>query len=68
MKASDAVPPHTQVSLVMEVKGAWSHRSVRLVAKGEVVRVESLDSGGFAIAIQCRKPITEMKARLAVAS
>jgi hypothetical protein len=68
LKATDAVPPHTQVSLVMEVKGPWSHRPVRLVAKGEVVRVEALGAGEFAIAIQCRQPITEMKDRLAVAS
>ena len=69
LKAADAVPPHTQVSLVMEVKGPWSHRPVRLAAKGEVVRVENLGAdGGFAIAIQCQQPIMEMKGRLAVAS
>lgn len=69
LKATDAVPPHTQVSLVMEVKGPWSHRPVRLVAKGEVVRVEDLGAnGGFAIAVQCQQPITEIKGRLAVAS
>src|SRR5258708_18813008 len=69
LKANDAVPPHTQVSLVMEGKGPWSHRPVRLVPKGDVVRVEDLGAhGGFAIAIQCQQPITEMKGRLAVAS
>jgi hypothetical protein len=69
LKATDAVPPHTQVSLVMEVKGPWSHRPVRLVAKGEVVRVENLGlEDGFAIAVQCQQPIMEMKSRLAVAS
>ena len=69
LKAADAVPPHTPVSLVMEVKGPWSHRPVHLAAKGEVVRVENLGlKGGFAIAIQCQQPITEMKRRLAVAS
>ncbi len=69
LKAADAVPLHTQVSLVMEVKGPWSHRPVRLLAKGEVVRVEDLGADvGFAIAIQCQQPITEMKVGLAVAS
>jgi hypothetical protein len=69
LKAVVAVPPHTQVRLVMEVKGPWSDRPVRLVAKGEVVRVESLGAdAGFAIAIQCQQPITEMKGSLAVAS
>jgi hypothetical protein len=69
LKADAAVPPRTPVSLVMEVKGPWSRRPVRLVAKGEVVRVESLGAGeGFAIAVQCQQPITEMKNRLATAS
>lgn len=69
LKAADAVPPHTYVSLEMEVRGPWSHRPVRLVAKGEVVRVENLGAtGGFAIAIQCQQPIAEMKGRLAAAS
>jgi hypothetical protein len=68
LKAADAVPPHTHVSLEMEVRGPWSHRPVRLAAKGEVVRVENLATGGFAIAIQCQQPIAEMKGRLAAAS
>ena len=69
LKATTAVPPQTQVSLAMEVKGPWSHRPVRLVARGTVVRVENLgEEDGFAIAIQCLQPITEMKGRLAVAS
>ena len=56
LKAVDSVPTHTQVSLVMEIKGPWSHRPVRLAAKGEVVRVENLGAdGGFAIAIRCRQ-------------
>jgi hypothetical protein len=64
VNAAHAVPPHTPVSLVMEVKGPWSHRPVRLVAKGEVVRVEELGTeGGFAIAVQCQQPIIEMKKR-----
>jgi hypothetical protein len=53
----------------MEVKGPGSHRPVRLVAKGEVVRVVALGvGGGFAIAVACQQPIIEMKGRLAAAS
>ena len=69
LKGDLAVPPRTQVSLVMEVKGPGSQRPVRLVAKGEVVRLEALGAGGgFAIAVACQQPITEMKGRLAAAS
>jgi hypothetical protein len=69
LKADTPVPPRTQVSLVIEVKGLGSHRPVRLAAKGEVVRVEALGAGGgFAIAVECQQPITEMKNRLAAAS
>jgi hypothetical protein len=69
LKADLAVQPRTPVSLVMEVKGPGSHRPVRLVARGEVVRVEALGAGGgFAIAVACQQPIIEMKGRLAAAS
>jgi len=69
LKADVAVPPRTHVSLVIEVKGPGSHRPVRLAAKGEVVRVEALGAGGgFAIAVACLQPITEMNKPLAAAS
>jgi PilZ domain-containing protein len=69
LKASDHVPPRTRVSLTMDVKGPWSKRPVRLVARGEVVRVETLGpGGGFAIAVECQHPITEMKGHLRAAS
>lgn len=69
LTAIDAVPLRTRVNLVMEVKGPWSHRPVRLVAKGQVVRVEALGAhDGFAIAVECQRPLTEMKGRLAAAS
>jgi hypothetical protein len=69
LKASDPVSPHTQVKLTMEVKGPWSQRPVRLVARGEVVRLEPLGSGGgFAIAVECRQLITEIKGHLRAAS
>jgi PilZ domain len=69
LKAGDQVPPRTPVSLTMDVQGPWSHRPVRLVARGEVVRVEPLESGGgFAIAIECRQPMTAMKGHLPAAS
>lgn len=67
LKAGDQVPPRTRVSLIMEVKG--SGRPVRLAAKGKVVRVEALGPGaGFAIAVECRPPITQNASSLSAAS
>jgi len=62
IEADDQVPLRTQVSLTMNVVGPWSRRPVVLLGEGEVVRVESMGAGaGFAIAVECRQPITEME-------
>jgi hypothetical protein len=62
LKVRDRVPPRTSVSLTMEVRGPWFHRPVRLVAKGVVVRSEPLRTAdGFALAIECQRPLVEMK-------
>lgn len=62
VKASDHVPTRTQVSLTMDVRGPRLRRPVRLLGEGEVVRVERLEAGaGFAIAIECRRPIAEIE-------
>jgi hypothetical protein len=46
----------------MEVKGPWFQHPVRLVAKGVVVRIEALgDQDGYAIAIECQRPLVERK-------
>jgi c-di-GMP-binding flagellar brake protein YcgR len=61
LRAADEVPLRTQVSLTLNVVGPLSRRPVLLSAQGEVVRVESLGTdGGFAIAVECKQPITEM--------
>jgi hypothetical protein len=68
LSAGDRVPPHTLVTLTMDVRGPWSRHPTRLVGNGEVVRVENLGSGsGFAIAIECNQTITEMKDCLSAA-
>ena len=62
LKASDRIPPHTPVSLRMDVNGPWLIRTVQLLGEGEVVRVEELASEqGFEIAVECKQPITEME-------
>ena len=63
--SNDSLPPRTRVSLTMDVRGPGSGRRVRLLGEGDVVRVQRLESGvGFAIAIQCQHPITEMENHL----
>ena len=69
LKSGTLVPPLTRVKLTMNVKGPWSNRMVRLIAKGKVVRVEALGpESGFAIAVECERAITEMKSALPAAS
>lgn len=63
--ANDQVPLHTPVSLTMNVVGPRFRRPVRLSGEGEVVRVESLGPGaGFAIAVECKRPIEEIEDHL----
>lgn len=68
LKATNSLPPQTEVSLTIEVKGPRLRRPVRVLGEGQVVRVERLESGaGFAIAIECKRPITEIENHLPAA-
>lgn len=59
--ASDQIPLRTPVNLTVNVVGSRFRHPVTLLGEGEVVRVESLGPGaGFAIAVECRDPITQM--------
>jgi hypothetical protein len=65
LKVNDPVPVRTQVSLTMAVHDPRFRRPVQLLGKGAVVRVERLESSaGFAIAIECKRPITEIEDHL----
>jgi hypothetical protein len=65
LKVSDLVPLRTKVSLTIAVQDPRLCRPVRLLGKGEVVRAERLEcDSGFAIAIECRHPITEIESHL----
>jgi hypothetical protein len=65
LRANDSLPPDTQVSLTIEVKGPRLRHPVRLVGEGHVVRVERLEpDAGFAIAIECERPIAEIENHL----
>lgn len=61
LKANDSIPPDTQVSLTIEVKGSRLRSPVRL-AEGHVVRGNGLEpEAGFAIAIECERPLPKSK-------
>lgn len=61
LEANDRLEPHTQVKVMIEVRSPLSGRSVRLNGAGEVVRVEEIEAGaGYAIAIACKQPISEI--------
>lgn len=62
LKVDDPVPVRTRVSLTLAVQDPRLRHPVRLLGKGKVVRVERLESGsGFAVAIQCKRPLTEIE-------
>ena len=65
LRSYDSLPAHTQVSLTMDLQDPRLRRPIRLLGEGEVVRVQPLESGaGFAIAIECKRPITEIENHL----
>ena len=62
LRTKDRVPLHTSVNLAMQVQSPLCRRPLRLLGEGEVVRIERSDAeGGFAIAIECKHPITELE-------
>ncbi len=69
LQVSDPIPLHSQVNFTMEVRVFGSRRRIRLTSEGEVVRVEQAgQDGSFAIAIECKRPISEIETQLSAAS
>lgn len=65
LKAADSPPQKTEVSFAIEVMGPRLPHPIRLLGKGQVVRVEQLETGaGFAFAIECKHPIAEIENHL----
>jgi PilZ domain len=68
VKVADQVAPHTRVRLKVDVRSHSLRRPVRLKGEGEVVRVEPMERDvGFAIAVECKRPISEMERHLPAA-
>jgi len=69
LKAPDQLPLRTQVNLTIKLISPWSHRSIRLHSEAEVVRVEALEPGdGYAIAVECKRPMQKIEDHLRAAS
>ena len=69
LKAASQLPLRTQVRLTIEVNTPWSGRHIQLHAEGEIVRVEELEKAqGFALAVECKRPIEQIGEHLRIAS
>jgi hypothetical protein len=68
LQAPALIPQHCPVSFTMMVQGRHVARPIELAGQGKVVRVESYGHGtGFGIAVECDRPISQMKDYLASA-
>lgn len=62
LEADSSIPEHCDVRFTMTVRGHHIIGDTQIVGEGEVVRVESRHSSeGFAIAVRCKRPISELQ-------
>jgi hypothetical protein len=62
LEADSALPQHCDVSFIVTVRGHHIIGPTQILGEGEVVRVEPQRSGaGFAIAVKCKRPISELQ-------
>jgi hypothetical protein len=65
LEADSPIPQHCDVSFIVTVRGNHIIGPTQIVGEGEVVRVEKHRSGaGFAIAVKCRRPISQLQGYL----
>jgi hypothetical protein len=65
LETDSAIPQHCDVRFIVTVRGHHIIGPTQIVGEGEVVRVEPHSSGaGFAIAVQCKRPISELQGYL----
>ena len=62
LEADSPIPQHCDVSFIMTVREHHVVGPIQLVGEGEVVRVERhLSGAGFAIAVRCKSPISQLE-------
>jgi hypothetical protein len=68
LETAAMIPQYTSVTFLMTLDGGQILHPIKLVGEGQVVRVESNGAApGFAIAVECKKPIAEIDTYLATA-
>jgi len=61
LETSSMIPQYTPVSFVVMVEGTEVGRPIQFVGEGRVVRVHrKAAKEGFAIAVECMRPITQI--------
>jgi PilZ domain-containing protein len=67
LEVDSPIPQYCDVSFTMTVKGHSIVGSTQVVGEGKVLRVEPHPSGaGFAIAVKCKRPISQLAEHLDV--
>ncbi|MBZ5704864.1 MAG: PilZ domain-containing protein [Acidobacteriia bacterium] len=66
LETPSPIPQHCSVNFTMTVQGGQVAHPIELVGEGRVVRIEPRGPGaGFAIAVECNRPISQMENYLA---
>lgn len=61
LEAASPAPLHCMICFTLTLQGENMVRPIQLRGEGEVLRVQTDESGaGFAIALQCSRPLTEI--------
>jgi hypothetical protein len=65
LEIDSAIPQHSAVSFIVTVRGHHIIGPIQIAGEGEIVRVEPHASGaGFAVAVACKRPISELQGYL----
>jgi hypothetical protein len=64
LETSSVIPQHSPVSFIVTVQGAQVVHPIQFAGEGNVVRVDPKESA-FAIAVECKRPITQIDNHLA---
>lgn len=61
VRSARPIPPQTPVTFVLSVHGKEGVRPLHLLGQGQIVRMEPDDQQGFALAVRCNAPVTELE-------
>ena len=65
LESDSSIPQHCGVKFIIQIREHHIIGPTKIVGEGEVVRVEPHRSGvGYAIAVKCKHPITELRTHL----